>query len=497
MTHFAFLSPEEAADLIENGQTIALGGFTPAGSVKVVTKALADRARREHSAGNPFRLRVISGASTDEMVDGALAEAEAISYRVPYQTNAALRKAINSGQVEFLDLHLSTFSDQLKLSIFGEIDVAIFEASEIRPNGEILLTSAVGATPTLARKAKKILIELNDYHRVGLEGLHDIYEIPLPPERGAIPLCKPSERIGRAWMSVDPSKIVGVVKTNCPDSSRPFSQLADVTQKIGQNLAEFFVKEMALGRIPRSFLPLQAGVGNVSNALLSELFSHPGIPPFEMYSELLQDTVIAGLESGRIRFASGSALGILPETLQHIYENLPFFLPKLCLRPQEITNSPEIARRIGLMGINTALEVDIWGNVNSTHVLGSSLMNGIGGSGDFSRNCYLSIFTTPSMAKNGQISCIVPACTHVDHTEHDVQIIVTENGVADLRGHGPRERAQLVIENCAHPDFRPLLREFLQLQRQGHIGFSLDNVFAFHRAFRDDGSMQKAQFRPS
>ena len=93
--------------------------------------------------------------------------------------------------------------------------------------------------------------------------------------------------------------------------------------------------------------------------------------------------------------------------------------------------------------MNTALEADIYGNVNSTHVLGRQMMNGIGGSGDFTRNAYISIFSCPSTAKTGRISTIVPMVTHVDHSEHSVQILATEWGVADLRRLAPID-----------PDFR-------------------------------------------
>ena len=98
--------------------------------------------------------------------------------------------------------------------------------------------------------------------------------------------------------------------------------------------------------------------------------------------------------------------------------------------------------------MNSMIEADIYGNINSTHLMGSSMMNGIGGSGDFARNGYLSFFVTPSVAKDGKISCIVPMCSHVDHTEHDTQIIVTEQGLADLRGLAPRQRAKVMIEKC-------------------------------------------------
>jgi len=132
--------------------------------------------------------------------------------------------------------------------------------------------------------------------------------------------------------------------------------------------------------------------------------------------------------------------------LKKFIDNIDFYKQHIILRPQEISNSPEIARRLGVIAMNTAIEADIYGNVNSTHIMGSRLMNGIGGSGDFARSAYLSIFMTGSTAKNGDISCIVPMCSHVDHTEHDVCVIVTEQGLADLRNKSPRERALEVIK---------------------------------------------------
>lgn len=144
--------------------------------------------------------------------------------------------------------------------------------------------------------------------------------------------------------------------------------------------------------------------------------------------------------------------------------------------------------------MNTAIEADIYGNVNSTHIMGTSMMNGIGGSGDFARNGGLSIFMTPSTAKGGAISSIVPMVSHVDHTEHDVQIIVTECGIADLRGKSPRERAELVIENCCHPDYRPALRDYYErakaVAKGQHTPHDLNTALSWHQRYLDTGSMK-------
>ena len=148
---------------------------------------------------------------------------------------------------------------------------------------------------------------------------------------------------------------------------------------------------------------------------------------------------------------------------------------------------------IQCIALNTPLEFDIYGHANSTHVMGTQMMNGIGGSGDFMRNGYLTIFTTESTAKEGKISRVVPMCSHVDHTEHDTMVFITEWGVADVRGLCPRERALRIIDQCAHPDYRPLLKEYyLAAEKKygGHTPHDLDLALGFHSKFLHTGSMK-------
>jgi acetyl-CoA hydrolase len=122
-------------------------------------------------------------------------------------------------------------------------------------------------------------------------------------------------------------------------------------------------------------------------------------------------------------------------------------------------------------------------------VLGTQMMNGIGGSGDFTRNAYLSIYMCPSTSKGGALSTIVPMVTHVDHNEHSVQVVVTEQGLADLRGLGTMERAKRIIEKCAHPAYKDYLRRYLETARMGHIKHDLTRAFELHRNFMDTGAM--------
>ncbi len=487
---FPILTAEEAAALISNGETIGFSGFTPAGAAKAIPRALAVKARSEHDAGRPFKVGVLTGASTGPSLDGALAEAEAISFRTPYQSNAVLRSQINSGQVRFVDMHLSMVPQAARYGFLGPVHWAVVEAADVTAGGGIVLSSSVGASNTYLRLADRILIELNHKHPPTLLGMHDIFEPHDPPARQEIPIYHVADRIGAAMAIVDPKKIAGIVFTNEPDESGGFEASNPVTEKIGQNVAEFLVSEMRAGRIPPQFLPLQSGVGNIANAVLGALGAHPEVPNFEMYTEVLQDSVVSLLESGRCTFASTCALTLSPEMMAQVTGNLGFFRNKILMRPQEISNHPEVVRRLGIVSMNTAIEIDLGGNVNSTHVMGRQMMNGIGGSGDFTRNAYLSIFSCPSTAKNGKISAIVPLVSHMDHSEHSVQIVITEQGVADLRGKDPHERANLIIDNCAHPDYRGQLRDYLKLVKEGHEPMSLSLGFSFHRAFLRHGDMR-------
>jgi acetyl-CoA hydrolase len=487
---FPILSAEEAAELIPNGATIGFSGFTPAGTPKAIPAALAAKARREHEAGREFKVGVLTGASTGKSLDTALAEADAISFRTPYQSSAALRKQINAGKVRFVDMHLSLVPQVVRYGFLGPVHFAVAEACDITPGGGIVLSTSVGAANTYLRLADKILIELNANHPGTLLGMHDIFEPLDPPARQEIPVYASSDRIGSPICVVDPKRILGVVLTNLPDETGAFDEPTPVTDQIGENVANFLVSEMKAKRVPPQFLPLQSGVGNIANAVLGALGRNPEIPAFEMYTEVLQDSVVPLLENGRCSFASTCALTLSPEAMRNVTSNIEFFKKRILMRPQEISNHPEIVRRLGIVSMNTAIEVDLGGNVNSTHVMGKTMMNGIGGSGDFTRNAYLSIFSCPSTAKGGKISAIVPLASHMDHSEHSVQIIITEQGIADLRGKDPHERAELIIENCAHPDYRPQLRDYLKLTKAGHEPLSLSLGLAMHRQFLRHGDMR-------
>ncbi len=491
---YKIVSAAEAAEFVNNGDNVGFSGFTAAGAPKAVPTAIAERAKAEHDKGKPFKIGMFTGASTGDSLDGALARANAVAFRTPYQSTPDMRTALNSGDAHYFDMHLSQLAQELRYGALGKIDIAIIEACDVTDSGEIVLTSGVGISPTIARMADKIIVELNHQHPKELRGIHDIYEPLDPPLRREIPVYKPSDRIGSPVLKVDPKKILCVVETKRPDEVGGFAPLDEVTEKIGANVSNFLAAQLKSGKIPASFLPIQSGVGNIANAVLGALGANKDIPPFEMYTEVIQDAVIGLMRDGNVKFASGCSLTVSPPMLESVYADLAFFKERLVLRPQEISNNPEVARRLGLITINTALEADIFGNVNSTHVLGTKMMNGIGGSGDFTRNAYISIFTTPSVAKNGAISSFVPMVSHLDHNEHSVKVLVSEFGVADLRGKSPIQRAQAIIENCVHPDYKQLLWDYLKLTTRCHTPHKLSACFGLHEQFTKTGDMRSTNW---
>ncbi|UMZ74329.1 acetyl-CoA hydrolase/transferase family protein [Natranaerofaba carboxydovora] len=471
------ISADQAANIIENNMTVATSGFTLSGYPTEVPLAIARKAEKEKN----FKINLYTGASVGEELDKALADNNAINKRLPYQTNNKTRDMINDQRINYIDLHLSHFPQELRYGFYGKIDVAIIEAASITKEGNIVPTTSVGASPTFCDLADSIIVEINDNKPIELSGMHDIYTPLDPPNREPIPLTSPEDRIGTPYIKVDPDKIKGIVLTNRRKNISKILSTDETSDQIANHLIEFLQGEVLKGRLGKNLLPLQSGVGKVSNAVLKGL-SNSMFKDLYFYSEVIQDSVLDLLDEGTIKFASATAFSLSEHGFKKMVKNIDTLKDKIVLRPQEISNHPEIIRRLGSIAMNTAIEIDIFGNVNSSHINGSDLMNGIGGSGDFARNSYMSIFTTPSVAKGGSISAIVPMVTHVDHTEHDVQIVVTEQGLADLRGLAPIERAEAIIENCAHPNFKNLLWAYLEKakKKSGHTPHLLDKAFSYN-----------------
>jgi succinyl-CoA:acetate CoA-transferase len=489
------MTAEEAALFIPAGANVGMSGFTGSGYPKAVPAALVARMSEAKARGERFAVSVWTGASTAPELDGALAEVEGVSLRMPYQSDPVSRAKINAGLMEYMDVHLSHVAQMVWEGFFGHMDIAVVEVAGITEDGNLIPSTSVGNNKTWIDQADKIILEVNSAQPLGLDGMHDIYYgTALPPNRKPLQITDPADRIGVPYFTVAPEKVIAVVETNAPDRNNPFKPIDADSKQIAGHVIDFLSHEVKKGRLPENLLPLQSGVGNIANAVMSGL----GEGPFRnltAYTEVIQDGMLELLKSGTLKMVSATAFSLSKEGMAELNANIEDYRKRIILRPQEISNHPEVIRRLGCLAMNGMLEADMYGNVNSTHLMGSSIVNGIGGSGDFARNALVAMFLSPSTAKGGSISCIVPMVSHVDHTEHDTHVVVTEQGLADLRGLPPRRRAQQIIDNCAHPDYRPALQDYLDRATASagkHTPHLLNESLSWHARFLETGTMQPA-----
>ena len=466
------MTAAEAAEFVQDGMLVGMSGFTGAGYPKALPTAIAERAQAIHAEGKPFQISLVTGASTAPECDGVLAASGSLKLRSPFQSDPTLRNDINTGKIAYTDIHLSQIEQQVRFGFFGAMDVAIVEVVGVTEDGKLIPSMSVGPNNQWVKSAQKIILEVN---------------------RRPLLLLNPDDHIGDYYIDCDLDKIVAIVFTDAHDRNSKFAEPDAVSQRIAEQIIEFFEHEVKHGRLPENLLPLQSGVGNVANAVLAGL-QHSRFENITGFTEVLQDGMLDLLLSGKMASASATALSFSPDALQRFNDNIDFLRDKIILRPQEITNSPELIRRLGVIGMNAMIEADIYGNVNSTHIMGTRMMNGIGGSGDFARNAYYSFFVSPSVAKDGALSCIVPMVSHHDHTEHDVMFVVTEQGMADLRGKSPRQRARLIIDHCAHPNYREMLRDYYERAEQSggglHTPHLLSEALSWHQRFIETGDMR-------
>ncbi|GAB77217.1 succinyl-CoA:acetate CoA-transferase [Austwickia chelonae] len=488
------MSAGEAAAKINPGDNVGMSGFTGAGYPKEVPVALAQRIREATADGESFRVGVWTGASTAPELDGALAEADGVDLRLPYQSDPVTRSKINAGTMDYIDAHLSHVAPLVWEGFFGKLDVAVIEVTGVTEEGSLIPASSIGNNKTWIDQADKVILEVNEWQSLDLDGMHDIYYgTALPPRRRPVMMTSPADRIGEPHLRVDPDKVVAIVETNSPDRNTAFKPLDADSKAIAGHLLDFLMHEVKVGRVPKELLPLQSGVGNIANAVLAGLLDAP-FENLTSYTEVIQDGMIDLIDAGKVSVASATAFSLSPEYAERMNNEAAKYRKNIILRAQEISNHPELIRRLGVIATNGLIEADIYGNVNSTHIMGSRMQNGIGGSGDFARNAYLSCFVTPSVAKGGAISAIVPFVSHVDHTEHDTHVIVTEQGLADLRGLAPRKRARVIIDKCAHPDYRPMLEEYFERAQKVangmHTPHDLALAHSWHRKFLAEGTMR-------
>ncbi|KAI2602643.1 hypothetical protein GGR54DRAFT_491376 [Hypoxylon sp. NC1633] len=497
--------PEDLLKHFPNGAYVGWSGFTGVGYPKKMPTFIADHVEKNNAK---LRYTLFVGASSGAETENRWAELDMIERRSPHQVGKAIAKGINEGRIKFFDKHLSMFPVDLVYGFYtkdrpnNKLDVVVVEASELKADGSIVPGASVGATPELIQMTDKIIIEVNTAIP-SFDGLHDITMTDLPPNRKPYLIMSVEDRVGSTSIPIDPEKVVGIIESDYQDQTTHNTPADDCSRSIANHLIEFFEHEVRHGRMPKSLLPLQSGIGNIANAVIGGL-SESNFWNLKVWTEVIQDTFLDLFDSGRLDFATATSVRFSPEGFKRFYDNWESYRNKLLLRSQQVSNSPEIIRRLGVIGMNTPVEVDIYAHANSTNVMGSRMLNGLGGSADFLRSAKYSIMHTPSTRPSKTdpigVSCIVPMCTHVDQTEHDLDVVVTEVGLADVRGLSPRERARVIIDNCAHDDYRPILRDYFDKAEfeclrkgWGHEPHLLFNAFDMHKALLEEGSMRKIQ----
>ncbi|WP_224449943.1 acetyl-CoA hydrolase/transferase C-terminal domain-containing protein [Haloprofundus salilacus] len=462
------VSAEAAAEHVGSDDTVLVSGFGGVGYPKRVLVAAAEGDRE-------MSLTVVSGGGVGGEVDDVLIEAGKLARRYPFQTRRASREAINERRVEFHDRHISRLGDEVRLGHLGHPDVAVIEAVTVGEDWLVPSTS-IGHTPSFVSAADRLVVEVNSAQPRALERVHDVYQRDLPPNRDPIPVSEPTERVGSARVEFDPEKLVAVVETDRADDPYEFRDPTDADLAIADELGTFLEAELERDPTLAEAVHLQFGVGSLGNALMGELSSIDfGDREVVYFGEVFQDGLLDALDEGLLSGASATSLALSLEGQERLFEEIDRYADDVVLRPADVSNNPALIEQFGVVGVNSAVDVDLYGNANATHIGGTQVVNGIGGGGDFNRNCRLGIIALPSTAGGDDISRIVPKVSHVDHTEHDHSVVVTEYGVADLRGASPAERMDALVE-VAHPDFRERLRAYRDraLERDGHVPFDAD-----------------------
>lgn len=469
---------ETAAGQIDPADTVFVSGFGGVGYPKFVPEALADDDR-------DLAITIVSGGGVGHEIDTKLVEAGAMVRRYPFQTKAASRSAINEGTVAFHDRHISRVADEVSFGGVVDGDIAIIEAVAVGEDWLIPSTS-IGNSPAFVESADRLIVEVNRAQPLEIQRVHDVYRLDPPPNRGPIPLDSPIDRIGGPTIDFDPNALVAVVETDRTDDPYTFREPTNVDRTIADHLGEFLTGELDRNPILAKAVNLQFGVGSMGNALMGALESIDfGDRSVTYFGEVFQDGLLDMMDLGLLGGASATSLALSNAGQERLFDDIDRYADDIVLRPADISNNPSLADRFGVIGVNSAVEVDIYGHANATHVGGTHIINGIGGGGDFGRNSQLSIIALPSTAAGGDISRIVPMVPHVDHTEHDISVIVTEHGVADLRGLSPRERARALID-IADPDVRDDLTAYVDRASQfgGNIPHHLETVFDWHIEWR-------------
>ncbi len=469
---------------VVGSKAIAISGMTGTGYPKVVPRAMSEYVER---TGEKFDV-VVYGAGTVGVDLEEYLSRIGVRRRFPIGASAEVtRKLVNSREFEAYDMWLTEYSRWLRDDVltrrFGGIDIAIVEATGVTEEGLVLGTS-VDASPVFIEKARGVIVELSLVKPYML-GLHDIY---VPKINEVIPVRSVLDRIGDRVVKIPKSKVVAIVPSTIDDQRGAYSPGGDIDRRVVENIVDFLSKEASEDpNLRTDYVTLQPAAGPIAS-LLADRIHEVGFS-LSIWGEVASVRWLKTL-SENVKAISGSAIYTLPgdERLrEEFYENIDKFKDRVVLRPQAISNSPEIISRFYHINVQQAIEVDVYGQVNITYI-GDRFIVGVGGSGDHAKASYITIVALPSITGSG-LPRIVPLVYHVDLVDHDVDVIVTDQGWADLRGLSPLEKARAIIERCAHPSYKDMLWDYLEtvVKKTGHRPVDLRKAVEFREKFFTSG----------
>ncbi len=479
------MSAEDAANLINDSMNVAMSGYSAAGYPKAIVRAI----RQRKLADNISKINLITGANVP-FIDEQLGSINLINRRAPMIAHKSIRSYVNNDDIKYCEQQMNKMPRLLQSNSFGSIDILIIESAGFDKQGNIIPSNSIGMINHLIKHSKKIIVEINISLNEKIRKLHDIYQLKEFPNTEPIPLTRSNQRIGTNSIPFNHDKLIAVVENNEKEISTQLYQSTLTSEKITSNLFNFL--EIEYKRLKGLLPPIQTGFGAISDSITNEL-NNSNFKDINFFCGGIGESALNLLETGKAKSISTGGLG-LNENVERILSKINNIEDILVIRNGDITNSSEIINRLSLIALNTGIEIDIYGNVNSSHVSGNRVINGIGGGANFAQNSGLSIILIPSISKGDAISNIVPMVSHQDICEHDVDVIISENGIADVRGLDDRERAMQIINNCSSPQYKELLKSYFQKAIKsvgGHHPQIPLEAYKWHSRLKETGSMKE------
>lgn len=471
------VTPEEAVQKIKNHSVLAFGGYTSSGYPKKIIESLVQRSKKED-----LSFTILTGANVGP-IDAALSESNLKIRRAPMIQNSLLSKAVNEGKVDYVEVQMHDMPNLLKKEKFGRINYFVLEGIELTDEGHLYPTSSIGMNQHFIDQSEKVIIEINRSQPNTLKGMHDIYH----QSTKGVPLNEVNDIIGNPYLEIPLEKIEMIVYSDELDQLAPTGKELPQAEEISNRLNDFLYKEFG-----KDLPPLQTGFGGIARKIVKGL-NEESFENIEFFCGILQEENIELINSGNGKCASTGSIEMTNKVIE-LLENNEALRKKIIIRNNDVTNNSEVISRLGLVSLLGALEVDIYGNVNLSHVMGNRVLNGLGGGTNFAHNAQLTIVLLPSTTANGKISTIVPMVAHHDIIAHDVDVIITEYGVADLRGLTDRERANSVIQNCTDA-YQEQLKDYYEeaVSKGGHHPVVLNKAFEWHMRFQESKTMSKGE----